>query len=73
VGKEMEITIEIKPRSIDGILLSVQTHKKNLLLLEMKNGTMFFSVDLGKGPFTTVFKPASPYFLCDGQWHKIKG
>lgn len=72
VGKEMEITMEIKPRSIDGILMSVQTPKKNLLILEMKNGTMSFSVDLGKGP-SASYTPASPYFLCDGQWHKIKG
>lgn len=73
VGKEMEITMDIKPRSIDGILMSVQTSKKNLLILEMKNGTMSFTVDLGKGPISASFTPASPYFLCDGLWHSIKG
>lgn len=65
--------MEIKPRSVDGILLSVQG-KKNSLLLEMKNGTISFSVDAGpKGPISASFTPPSPYFLCDGQWHSIKG
>ena len=72
IGKEIEILMDIKPRSVDGILLSVQTSKRNLLLLEMKNGTISFSVDTGKGPISASFTP-SPYYLCDGLWHKIKG
>jgi len=73
IGKEIEILMDIKPRSVDGVLMSVQTPKKNFLLLEMKNGTISFSVDTGKGPISASFTPASPYFLCDGIWHKIKG
>lgn len=73
IGKEIEILMDIKPRSVDGILMSVQTVKKNLLLLEMKNGTISFSVDTGKGPISASFTPASPYYLCDGSWHRIKG
>lgn len=73
VGKEMEISIDIKPRSIDGILMSMQSSKKNMLMLEMINGTITFSVDVGKGPISASFSPPSPYFLCNGQWHTIKG
>lgn len=73
VGKEIEILMDIKPRSIDGILMSVQTLKKNFLLLEMKNGSLSFSVDVGKGPISASYTPASPYFLCDNGWHTIKG
>lgn len=65
--------MDIKPRSIDGILMSVQTSKKNFLILELKNGTISFSVDAGKGPISASFTPAFPYFLCDGAWHSIKG
>eukprot|EP00102_Acyrthosiphon_pisum_P016424 XP_008187385.2 PREDICTED: laminin subunit alpha [Acyrthosiphon pisum] len=72
IGSEIEILMDIKPRSVDGILLSVQTVKKNFLILEMKNGTISFSVDTGKGPISASFTPTSPYYLCDGLWHRIK-
>lgn len=65
--------MEIKPRSIDGVLMSVQSNKKSYLILEMKNGTISFSVDIGKGPISASYTPAYPYFLCDGLWHTIKG
>jgi len=73
MGKEMEITMDIKPRSIDGILMSVNVTKRNYLILEMKNGSISFTVDLGKGPISASNTPGDPYFLCDGLWHSIKG
>jgi len=73
IGSKIEILMDIKPRSVDGILLSVQTVKKNFLILEMKNGTISFSVDTGKGPISASFTPTTPYYLCDGLWHRIKG
>lgn len=72
LGKEINISMEIKPRSVDGILVAMLT-KKNFLILEMKNGSISFSVDTGKGSISTSFTPASPYFLCDGQWHRVTG
>ncbi|XP_050541070.1 laminin subunit alpha [Daktulosphaira vitifoliae] len=72
VGKELRITMQIKPRSIDGTLMSVKTSKRDHLLLELKNGTITFSVNTGKGPMSASYSPASPYFLCDGQWHTIE-
>jgi len=73
IGSKIEILMDIKPRSVDGILLSVQTVSKNFLLLEMKNGTTSFSVDTGKGPISASFTPTTPNYLCDGLWHRIKG
>lgn len=67
----MMITMDIKPRSVDGILMLMQSNKKTLLMLEMKNGTISFTVDVGKGPISASNTP--PYFLCDGLWHSIKG
>jgi len=39
----------------------------------MKNGTISFSVDTGKGPISASFTPTTPNYLCDGLWHRIKG
>uniref|UniRef100_A0A2H8TTK7 Laminin subunit alpha n=2 Tax=Melanaphis sacchari TaxID=742174 RepID=A0A2H8TTK7_9HEMI len=72
VGKEFEISMNIKPRSVNGILMSAQSSKKNLLMLKMINGTISFSVNTGKGQISASFTPASPYYLCDGMWHTIK-
>lgn len=69
----MEIRLDIKPRSIDGILISMRTPTKNFFTLEMKNGTLSCSVDVGKGPIFTSSTRPSPNYLCDGAWHTIKG
>lgn len=71
--KDVDITISIKPRSVDGILMAMQSTKKINLLLEMRNGTISFTVDVGKGPMSTSFTLPSPYIFCDGQWHSIRG
>lgn len=71
--KDLEIRLDIKPRSTDGILISMRTTSKNYFTLEMKNGTVSCSVDVGKGPIYTSSTRSSPYYLCDGAWHTVKG
>lgn len=70
--KNINISMEIKPRTVDGILVAMLT-RKNFLLLEIKNGSISFSVDNGRGLISTSYTPPSPYYLCDGQWHRITG
>jgi len=70
VGLNFELTMKIKPRSADGILVAV-TGRRDYLLLQMVNGSVHFVVDNGRGPITTVFKPNHPKELLDGQWHRI--
>ena len=65
--------MDIKPRSTSGVLLAVHG-KRDYLLLQMVDGVIKFTVDNGKGPITSSFKPPKDEFLfCDGNWHQIHG
>lgn len=64
--------MQIKPRSTSGVLLAVHG-KKDYLFLQMVNGVIEFTVDNGRGPFTSAYKPGDEYFFCDGRWHFIHG
>lgn len=71
VGVEATISFDIKPRTLNGLLLSV--HGKNAMFaLQMINGTINFTVDNGGGPFTTVFHPDEKQNFCDGEWHTVR-
>lgn len=71
VGVEMTISMDIKPRTMNGLLLSVHG-KKALLLLQLINGTIHFTVDNGEGNIIAIFKPEPNQNFCDGEWHSIK-
>ncbi|KAL7292410.1 hypothetical protein TKK_0013999 [Trichogramma kaykai] len=71
VGKNMQIQMDIKPRSASGLLLAI--HGKNdYLVLEMVNGTIKFLVKAAKGQIETSYQAASPNALCDGNWHVVR-
>ncbi len=72
VGLDFDVTMDIKPRNVSGILLAIQG-RRDYLILQMIDGTLTFTVDNGRGPITAVFKPQSPAQFCDGQWHNIHG
>ena len=72
VGLDFDITMEIKPRNISGLLLAIQA-RNDYLLLQMVDGTMTFTVNNGRGPITAVFKPSDQFQFCDGKWHNIHG
>lgn len=73
MGSNIDIKMEIKPRSTSGVLLAVHG-KKDYLLLQMIDGVIKFTVDNGKGPITSSFKsPNNEYLFCDGNWHSIHG
>lgn len=57
---------------MSGVLLAVHG-AKDYLFLQMVGGVMEFTVDNGKGPFTSAFSPDDKSFLCDGEWHTIHG
>lgn len=70
VGAELTIEMEIKPRTLDALLLSV--HGKNAyLILQLINGTINFTVDNGAGPIVATYKPEEGQNFCDGNWHKV--
>lgn len=70
VGLDMTISMDIKPRTMNGLLLSVHG-KKALLLLQLINGTITFTVNNGDGDIVAVFKPDETQNFCDGAWHSI--
>ncbi|XP_031783644.1 laminin subunit alpha [Nasonia vitripennis] len=71
VGKQIDIEMDIKPRSSSGLLVSI--HGRNdYVILEMVNGTIKFLVKAAKGQVETSFDVASPNTLCDGKWHNIR-
>ena len=72
VGLDIDIRMEIKPRSTSGILMSVHG-RRDFLILQMVNGSLIFSVDNGRGPIVTTFLPQHEHHLCDGKWHYIEG
>lgn len=70
VGLHMEFKIDVKPRNISGLLVSVHG-KRDYFVLQMVDGSVKATVDNGKGNFTAVYTPPNPYYFCDGQWHSI--
>lgn len=64
--------MEIKPRNNSGLLMAVHS-KKDYLVLQMVNGAIKFTVENGNGPVSNTFKPPSPYYFCDNQWHRVMG
>lgn len=72
VGNDFKIKMDIKPRNIAGLILTVHG-KRDYLVLEMVNGGIRFTVDNGRGPIVTSFSPDRTDYLCDGQWHTIQG
>lgn len=72
VGLEIDVKMDIKPRNVSGLILSVQG-KRDYLVLEMLNGVIRLTVENGKGAITTSFQPDKPHYFCDGQWHNIQG
>lgn len=76
MGKESQtFKMDIKPRSVNGVLMSLKT-SKNYFVLEIKNGTIQFSVEsiIGKDPKDPIIVSSTPpYSLCNGEWHTIEG
>ncbi|XP_076046327.1 laminin subunit alpha isoform X4 [Oratosquilla oratoria] len=71
VGREFTLTMEIKPRVTSGVLISVHG-RRDFILLEMRDGSVQFSVDNGNGIIIAKHTPASKFNLCDGNWHEIQ-
>ena len=70
MGRKFDLTLDIKPRSLSGLLLAVHSTEA-FFVLEMDNGEVKMTINTGSGDITTSYKPNDPYLLCDGKWHKI--
>jgi len=72
VGLDLDITLQVKPRSLSGILLSVVSPRGDYLMLQMVDGEIIFSVENGEGEIVTRFTPSAENEICNGQWHSIQ-
>lgn len=68
VGKEMNISLSIKPQKLSGMLVGVRG-PKDYAILELVEGRVVFRVESGLGVFMTSYKPNQP--LNDGGFHEI--
>lgn len=70
VGTDVAISFEMKPRSLNGLLLSVYG-KNSMFALQLINGALNLTVDNGAKPFTALFTPENGQNFCDGEWHTV--
>ncbi len=73
VGLDFDVTMQVKPRNVSGILLAIQGKRGDYLILQLIDGTLVFTVDNGRGPISAKFKPQDDFQFCDGRWHDIHG
>ncbi|XP_041451135.1 laminin subunit alpha-1 isoform X1 [Drosophila obscura] len=75
VGKYLDLETEFRTSELSGILLSVSEPSGfPALSLELHNGNIVFSCDLGDGmPLRLEAALPGKYALCDNKWHNISG
>jgi len=73
VGTNFLISMDIKPRTQEGVLMAVHSSGKlsDFAVLQMSQGAIIFTVENGAGPITIRYTPETQNTLCDGKWHTI--
>ncbi|XP_071940937.1 laminin-like protein epi-1 [Antedon mediterranea] len=70
VGKNFVAAFQMKPRVTEGVLLSVRTGDK-FLVVEMTEGDVYVRASNSQEPFETSTNSLGT-ILCDGQWHSVR-
>ncbi|XP_029655372.1 laminin subunit alpha [Octopus sinensis] len=71
IGTDLKVTMEVKPRSMSGVLFAVHG-TEDFMLVQIVNGVVQLSFDNGMGIISTVSQPGRNNQICNGQWHRIK-
>merc|ERR1712228_122520 len=72
VGLDLIIKFAMKPRTMDGVILAIQSARNpDFLMLQMQDGNLIFSANNGAGEILTKYEPEAKNYLCDGNWHEI--
>ncbi|XP_010157177.1 PREDICTED: laminin subunit alpha-5-like, partial [Eurypyga helias] len=66
--QDLEVTLEVRPRSASGLIFHVGMRRSHHLLLYMEETKVTVRANSGAGEFSASVKSPS---LCDGQWHTI--
>ncbi|XP_037662104.1 laminin subunit alpha-1 isoform X2 [Choloepus didactylus] len=72
VRSDVNITLEFRTSSLNGILLGVSSAKVDAIGLEIVNGKLLFHVNNGAGRITATYEPRAAHPLCDGKWHTLR-
>jgi len=78
VGLDLGVSVDIRARSLSGVILSVYASNGEYLVLQMVDGSIIFNVNSGSGgqeisaTWDPERKDRNKNHLCDGNWHNIK-
>ncbi|XP_069813854.1 laminin subunit alpha-1 isoform X1 [Dendropsophus ebraccatus] len=72
VRSDVNISLEFRSTSLNGVLLGISSAKVDAIGLEIVNGRVLFHVNNGAGKITAAYKPEGSSSLCDGKWHQIQ-
>lgn len=73
VGALLELRLEFRTWELNGIILSVADPSGAALSLEMVNGAVVLSVNMGVGhSFSARVSLKNKFSLCDNKWHTVK-
>ncbi|XP_058133366.1 laminin subunit alpha-1 isoform X2 [Dasypus novemcinctus] len=72
VRSDVNITLEFRTSSVNGVLLGISSAKVDAIGLEIVNGKLLFHVNNGAGRITATYEPKDANTLCDGKWHTLQ-
>ncbi|MBZ3888985.1 Laminin subunit alpha-1 [Sciurus carolinensis] len=72
VRSDLNITLEFRTSSENGVLLGISSAKVDAIGLEIVNGKLLFHVNNGAGRITATYEPRAARTLCDGKWHTLQ-
>lgn len=70
VGTQFDVSLDIKPRTQNALLLSVHG-KSSYLILQLYKGSLLLLVNNGDGQFNVTATLSNDENFCDGQWRNI--
>ncbi|KAL6469402.1 hypothetical protein MHYP_G00229260 [Metynnis hypsauchen] len=70
LGAEFNITFEVRPRNVTGLLFHCRGHHGHSLSVFLKKAKMVVQMNEGAGDYSTSVTPPSP--LCDHTFHHVK-
>ncbi|XP_052778102.1 laminin subunit alpha-like [Mya arenaria] len=71
VKRNFELSIEIRPRSFDGVIFSVHGDKGDFVVLQLVDGELWFTADNGAGSIIAKIQPEMNNKFCNGAWHSV--
>ncbi|XP_026264666.2 laminin subunit alpha-1 [Urocitellus parryii] len=72
VRSDLNITLEFRTSSENGVLLGISSAKVDAIGLEIVSGKLLFHVNNGAGRITATYEPRAARTLCDGRWHTLQ-